>query len=145
MAKNYYDVFSTREEEQQKLKLATDQFNAEMKLRRQEAAASAANAAASRDISTQLAALSAISANRKFEAEIGLQASTTELEARSADKVSMMNYNMEMYAIETSKATAKAQQKSNIWSSIFGGIGTILGGPIGGLVGGLIGGKTGKG
>jgi hypothetical protein len=149
MAKNYYDVFSSREEEQQKLKLATDQFNAEMKLRRQEAAASAANAASSRDISTQLAALSAISANRKFEAEIGLQASTTELEARSADKVSMMNYNMEKYAIDTAAKTAKAQQKSNIFSSILGTLGSIggflLGGPVGAAAGGAIGGFVGSG
>lgn len=126
MAKNYYDVYSTKEENQQKLKLATDQFNVETKLKQQQMRQSAASAASSQAFGQQLAALAAISANRKFEAGIGLEAATTELEARSADKVSMMNLQLENKKLDVAQATAKKQQSSSIWSSIISGIGGMI-------------------
>ena len=122
MAKNYYDVYSTKEENQQKLKLATDQFNVEIKMKQKQMANAAANSAANRAFGQQLAALAAISANRKFEAGMGLEAATTELQARSADKVSMLNIQLEQKKLDVAQATAKKQQSSSIFGSIFKGI-----------------------
>lgn len=149
MAKNYYDVYSTREEDQQKLKLATEQFNIETKLKQQQMAQSASQFGASMAMESQLAALAAISANRKFEIGMATEWATTELEARSADKVSMMNLSLERQKLDVAQATAKKQQSSSIWSSIFGAVGTIggflLGGPVGAAAGGALGSSVGKG
>jgi hypothetical protein len=122
MARNYYDSYSTREEEQQKLRLATDQYNAEMKLKQSRAAGAAGRGAASEAFGQQMAALAAISANRKFEASMGLEASTTELQARSADKVSMLNLQLENKKLDVAMATAKKQQSSSIIGSVFKGL-----------------------
>jgi len=126
MVKNYYDVYSSREEEQQKLQLAVDEFNVETKLKQKQMAISARNAAAGQ----KMAALASIAANRKWEMEFGLKAATTELQARSADKISQMNFNMEMYQIDVAESTAKKQRNNNILTSLINLGGNIIGGLI---------------
>ena len=124
MAKNYYDVYSTREEEQQKLKLATDQFNVETKLKQRQMAEAASNFKASMQQGAQLAALAAIGANRKFEIGTATEWATTELQAKLANKVSQMNLDLEMKKLDVAKSTAAAQKSSSFWSSVLGVIGT---------------------
>jgi len=124
MATSYYDTYSTKEEDQQKLKLAADQFNAEMVMKKRQMAASAANARAGQ----QLAALAAISANRKFEANIGLQASTTELEARVADHVTNLNIQLENKKLSVAQEIAAKQRKSDLINGLLGFAGKVLGG-----------------
>lgn len=144
LAKNFYDVFATKEEAEQGLQLAADQFNEKMKFDIGKARMDFASAASSRAFSQQMAALAAITANRKFEAEIGFQASVKELEARSADKVSRMNWEMENRKINAAMATAKAKQKSSLISGLLGFIGGGVGMLLGGLPGAAIGSKAGS-
>jgi hypothetical protein len=140
LVRNYYDSYSTKEENQQKLTLAVDQFNAEMRDKQRARAAGAANAA----VGQQLAALSAIAANRKFEAGMGFDAASTELQARNADYITKLNIDLENRKLDVAERTAKAQQKNNIISGILGTIGGIAGALIGGPAGAAIGSSAGS-
>jgi hypothetical protein len=141
LAKNFYDVFGSKEQAQQELQLAADQFNEKMKFDISKARMDYASSASARAFSQQMAALAAIAANRKFEADIGFQASVKELEARSADKITRMNWEMENRKIDAAMATAKAQQKNSIISSLLG----LAGGVAGFLIGGPPGAAAGIG
>jgi hypothetical protein len=122
VAKNYYDVYSTREEDQQKLKLATDQYNTDMKFKQRQAGAAAGRAAQG----VQLAALAALNANNQKAIDRSMDASQVELQARSADKVSLLNLQMEREKIASDQAIAKKKNSNNIFSSILNGVASMI-------------------
>lgn len=164
MAKNYYDVYSTREEDQQKLKLATDQFNVETKLKQQQMAQARSQFGASMAadqqklqlavsefnvetklkqaqmaqegsqfnakmaMESQLSSLAAITANRKYEAGQATEWATTELEARSANKITQMNLELENKKLNVAQTTAAQQKTSGIASGLFGVLGAAVAG-----------------
>jgi hypothetical protein len=118
LVNNYVDAYATREDNQRKLKLATDQYNIELKMKKQQMGQSAANSAANRAFSQKMACLAAIAANSNAGLDRGLQASNIELEARVADKVTELNIQLENRKLDVAQATAKKQQKTSIFSSI---------------------------
>ena len=145
VARNYYDAYSTKEEDQQKLKLAVDQYNTDMKFKQGQARAAAGRAAQG----VQLAALAALNANNQHAIDRSQDASNIELQARSADKITLLNVQMERERIASDKAIAEKREKNSFMKSLLGfgvsaigaGLGFMVGGPVGAGVGAGLGNK----